>query len=115
MSFLFTQVERKGTALMVDLARKIIGEDEVFIVLGDTICEYGISAVLHPDAKRTIRRNRRSEIDDKGFINKVIEKTFTPTNMHLCRSFFIKSKIRRYSFKCLDKIITNNTSALNEP
>ena len=40
------QNERKGTAHAVDLARAIVGEDELLIALGDTICEYAINAVI---------------------------------------------------------------------
>ncbi len=40
------QNERKGTAHAIDLAKQIVGDDEVFIALGDTICESDIDAVL---------------------------------------------------------------------
>ena len=37
---------RKGTAHAVDLSKKLVGDDDVFIALGDTICEYDIKEVL---------------------------------------------------------------------
>ena len=40
------QNERKGTAHAIDLAKKFIDGDEVFIALGDTICEYDVTKVL---------------------------------------------------------------------
>src|SRR6476646_8076761 len=36
------QNELKGTGHAINLAKHIIGDDEVFIALGDTICEYDI-------------------------------------------------------------------------
>ena len=38
---------RKGTGHAIDLAKQIVGEDEIFIALGDTICEYDIKEVLN--------------------------------------------------------------------
>ena len=40
------QNERQGIGHAVLLTRSIVGEDEVFIVLGDTICEYDVKDVL---------------------------------------------------------------------
>src|SRR5437870_1273961 len=37
---------RKGTGHAINLTQKIVGDDEVFIALGDTICEYDIEEVL---------------------------------------------------------------------
>ncbi|MEO8819620.1 MAG: nucleotidyltransferase family protein, partial [Ginsengibacter sp.] len=43
--FIFQNI-RRGTAHAVDLTRKLVNDDEVFIALGDTICEYDIKEVL---------------------------------------------------------------------
>ena len=43
--FIYQNV-RKGTGHAISLAKQIVGDDEVFIALGDTICEYDIEAVL---------------------------------------------------------------------
>ena len=40
------QNDRQGTAHAIQLAQDIVGGDEVFIALGDTICEYDIKEVL---------------------------------------------------------------------
>src|ERR1035437_7482532 len=43
--FIYQNV-RKGTGHAINLAKQIIGNDDVFIALGDTICEYDIDCVL---------------------------------------------------------------------
>ena len=40
------QNERQGTGHAIELTRNLVGGDEVFVVLGDTICEYDIREVL---------------------------------------------------------------------
>ncbi len=36
------QNQRQGTGHAIDLTRSIVGHDEVFVTLGDTICEYDV-------------------------------------------------------------------------
>ena len=36
------QNERQGTGHAIELTRNIVGQDEVFVALGDTICEYDV-------------------------------------------------------------------------
>jgi len=40
------QNDRLGTAHAIELAKSIVGEDEVFISLGDTICEFDMKEVM---------------------------------------------------------------------
>ena len=40
------QNERQGTGHAVELTQSIVDTDEVFVVLGDTICEYDIKEVI---------------------------------------------------------------------
>ncbi len=114
------QNERKGTAHAIDLAKQIVGDDEVFIALGDTICEYNIDAVLaSPNSMLGVKKvdDPRNfgvaEIDSKGFITRVIEKPSIPrSNMALVGLYKIKDST--VLFKCLDKIISNNIKTNNE-
>ncbi len=114
------QNERKGTAHAIDLAKQIVGEDEVFIALGDTICEYDIDAVLaSPNSMLGVKKvdDPRNfgvaEIDEKGFITRVVEKPSIPrSNMALVGLYKIKDST--VLFKCLDKIISNNIKTHNE-
>src|SRR5487761_2450005 len=79
------QNERKGTAHAVDLARTIVGDDELFIALGDTICEYDINAVLSsPWSMLGVKKvdDPRNfgvaEIDDKGLFIKLLRNHLFP-------------------------------------
>lgn len=114
------QNERKGTAHAIDLAKQIVGDDEVFIALGDTICEYDIDAVLaSPNSMLGVKKvdDPRNfgvaEIDEKGFITRVVEKPSIPrSNMALVGLYKIKDST--VLFKCLGKIISNNIKTHNE-
>ncbi len=114
------QNERKGTAHAIDLTKQIVGDDEVFIALGDTICEYNIDAVLaSPNSMLGVKKvdDPRNfgvaEIDEKGFITRVVEKPSIPrSNMALVGLYKIKDST--VLFKCLDKIISNNIKTNNE-
>ena len=85
------QNERQGTGHAIELTKNIVGDDEVFVVLGDTICEYDVGAVLSSEynmlgvKKVDDPRNFGvAEIDDDGFISHVIEKPSIPkSNMAL--------------------------------
>ncbi|HEV2831033.1 MAG TPA: sugar phosphate nucleotidyltransferase [Hanamia sp.] len=114
------QNERKGTAHAVDLARQIIGDDEVFIVLGDTICEYNIEEMLSSEwsmlgvKKVDDPRNFGvAEVDEEGFITRVVEKPFIPkSNMALVGLYKIKDST--LLFECLSRIISNNIKSHDE-
>ena len=114
------QNERKGTAHAIDLARQIIGEDEVFIALGDTICEYGIKEILDsPWSMLGVKKvdDPRgfgvAEIGEDGFITRVVEKPSIPkSNMALVGLYKIKDTA--LLFKCLSNIITNEIKSHNE-
>ncbi len=111
---------RKGTGHAIDLTKQIVGEDEIFIALGDTICEYDIKEVLDsPYSMLGVKKvdDPRSfgvaEIDDEGFITRVVEKPSIPkSNMALVGLYKIKDT--SYLFKCLENIISNNIQSHNE-
>lgn len=117
--FIF-QNERKGTAHAVELTRKLVGDDELFIALGDTICEYDINSVLAtPWSMLGVKKvdDPRNfgvaEIDEKGFITRVVEKPAIPkSNMALVGLYKIKDS--RILFQCLEKIMINNIKTNNE-
>ncbi len=114
------QNERKGTGHAVDLAKQIVGEEEVFIALGDTICEYDIAEVLaSPYSMLGVKKvdDPRNfgvaELDEKSFISRVVEKPSIPkSNLALVGLYKIKNSVNL--FACLDKIITNNIKSYNE-
>jgi glucose-1-phosphate thymidylyltransferase len=105
------QNERYGTGHAIDLAKEIVGSDEVFIVLGDTIAEYDIKTVLEsPYSMLGVKKvdDPRNfgvaEIEDDGFISRVVEKPSIPkSNMALVGLYKIKET--DLLFTCLQKII----------
>src|ERR1043165_8925457 len=92
------QNERKGTGHAINLTKQIIGEDEVFIALGDTICEYDINEVINsPYSMLGVKKvdDPRNfgvaEIAEDGFISRVVEKPAIPrSNMALVGIYKIK-------------------------
>jgi len=105
------QNERFGTGHAIDLAKEIVGDDEVLIVLGDTIAEYDIKAMIElPYSALVIKKvdDPRNfgvaEIDDEGFITRVVEKPAIPkSNMALVGIYKIIET--QALFVCLKKII----------
>lgn len=114
------QNERKGTAHAIDLSRQIIGDDQVFIALGDTICEYDIKEILEsPWSMLGVKKvdDPRNfgvaEIAENGFIRRVVEKPSIPkSNMALVGLYKIMDTV--LLFKCLSNIITNDIKSHNE-
>lgn len=114
------QNERYGTGHAIDLAKEIIGSEEVFIVLGDTIAEYDVTQILNvPFSMLGVKKvdDPRNfgvaEIEDDWFISRVVEKPAIPkSNMALVGIY----KIRETDllFTCLKKIIEKKDIARNE-
>ncbi len=102
------QIDRQGVGHAIRLARSIVGDDEVMVVLGDTICEYNIREVVSsPYSMIGVRKvdDPRdfgvAEIEDDGFISHVVEKPQIPkSNMALVGIY----KIREVNqmFQCLE-------------
>lgn len=105
------QNERLGTGHAIDLAREITGEDEIFVVLGDTIADYDVQDVLNaPYSMLGVKKvdDPRNfgvaEIEEDGFISRVVEKPAIPkSNMALVGLYKIKETNELYN--CLQKII----------
>ena len=114
------QNERYGTGHAIDLAKEIVGDDQVLIVLGDTIAEYDVRAVIESDysilAVKKVDDPRNfgvAEIDDDDFISRVVEKPAIPkSNMALVGIYKI---IETQSlFVCLQAIIEKAGIGTNE-
>ena len=114
------QNERYGTGHAIDLAKEIVGDDQVLIVLGDTIAEYDVKAVIESDysvlAVKKVDDPRNfgvAEIDEEEFISRVVEKPAIPkSNMALVGIYKI---IETQSlFVCLKAIIEKAGIGTNE-
>ncbi|HEY2350217.1 MAG TPA: sugar phosphate nucleotidyltransferase [Puia sp.] len=118
-SFVY-QTERQGIGQAVLLTKELVDRDEIFIVLGDTICEYDVKTILeNPASQLGIKRvdDPRdfgvAEIEDDGFISRVVEKPQIPkSNMALVGIY----KIRETNalFSCLENNIRNQLTSYGE-
>jgi glucose-1-phosphate thymidylyltransferase len=105
------QYDRQGVGHAIELTRSIVQQDEMFVVLGDSICEYDISEVVNsPHSMIGVRKvdDPRdfgvAEIDEDGFIGRVVEKPHIPkSNMALVGVYKIKET--EQLFKCLENNI----------
>jgi glucose-1-phosphate thymidylyltransferase len=102
------QADRQGIGHAVRLTKNIVNGDEVFVVLGDTICEYDVQEVMSSAYSmlgvRKVDDPRDfgvAEIDDDGFIDHVIEKPQIPkSNMALVGIYKVKESDQM--FQCLE-------------
>ena len=49
------QGDRSGIGHAILLTRHIVGDDEIFVVLGDTICEYDVKRLAMPCSARVCK------------------------------------------------------------
>ncbi len=114
------QNERQGLGHAILLAKDVVGEDEIFVVLGDTICEYNVKemtdsgysclAVKRVDDPRNFGV---AELDDEGFIERVVEKPQIPkSNLALTGIYRIKET--NFLFSCLENNIRNQLKSYGE-
>ncbi|OSZ76979.1 glucose-1-phosphate thymidylyltransferase [Chitinophagaceae bacterium IBVUCB2] len=102
------QVDRQGVGHAIRLTRTIVNQEEVFVVLGDTICEYNVMEVINSPFSmigvRKVEDPREfgvAEIEDDGFISHVVEKPQIPkSNMALVGVYKIKESDQM--FQCLE-------------
>lgn len=105
------QTDRQGIGHAIRLTKSIVNNDEVFVMLGDTICEYDIKAVVaQPHSMLGVRKvdDPRdfgvAEMDEEGYIHHVIEKPQIPkSNMALVGLYKIRET--EAMFQCLESNI----------
>lgn len=105
------QMDRQGVGHAIKLTRSIVNQDEVFVVLGDTICEYDVQEVVNsPFSMIGVRKvdDPRdfgvAEIEEDGFIGHVVEKPQIPkSNMALVGVYKIRES--EQMFQCLENNI----------
>jgi glucose-1-phosphate thymidylyltransferase len=115
------QSDRQGIGHALQLTHDIVGNDEVFIVLGDTLCEYDIEAVLRSEhsmlgvKKVDDPRNFGvAEMNcDTNSVSHVIEKPQIPkSNLALVGIYKIKET--NLLFECLDANINQGLKTHGE-
>lgn len=115
-----TQNERYGTGHAIELADQILADDEVLIVLGDTIAEYDVKEIIDsPFSALGVKKvdDPRNfgvaEIDDDGFITRVVEKPSIPkSNMALVGVYKVKETATMFS--CIEKLINSKQNPYDE-
>ena len=114
------QSERFGTGHAIDLTRELVGEDEILIVLGDTIADYDVKEIMQsPNSMLGVKKVDDpwnfgvAEIGEDGFISHVVEKPSIPrSNMALVGVYKIRET--GFLFSCLHKIITTDIKSYDE-
>ncbi len=114
------QNERQGTGHAIELTRSIVGTDEVFVSLGDTICEYDVKQVLEsPFSMLGVKKvdDPRNfgvaEIGEEGFIEHLVEKPAIPkSNMALVGLYKIKET--HFLFECLEHLFSQEIKTYGE-
>lgn len=114
------QNERHGIGHAISLTKEIVAGDEVFIVLGDSICEYDVKEVLNGDYSmlgvKKVDDPRDfgvAEMNQEGFIQRVVEKPHIPkSNMALVGIYRIRET--DILFSCLENNIANKIMSFGE-
>lgn len=114
------QIDRQGVGQAILLTRTLVADDEIFIVLGDTICEYDIQSVIRENKSmiglRKVEDPRDfgvAEVNDNGCIERVIEKPQIPkSNLALVGIYKIKETAAL--FHCLENNISHGLRSHGE-
>jgi glucose-1-phosphate thymidylyltransferase len=113
------QNDRQGIGHALRLTQEIVNGDEIFVVLGDTICEYDIDAVLKSEdsllgvKKVDDPRNFGVAEMDCDSITHVVEKPQIPkSNLALVGVYKIKESV--LLFECLENNINQNLKTHGE-
>lgn len=114
------QTDRQGTAHAIELAKQIVGDDEVFITLGDTICEFDIREVMEsPYSMLGVKKvdDPRQfgvvEINEEGFIEHAIEKPSIPKSNNALVGLY-KIKESAILFECFQQLFNENIKSNGE-
>ncbi len=114
------QNERQGLGHAIFLTKDIVGADEVFIALGDTICEFNVTEVLYSEGSmlgvKKVDDPRNfgvAEMGENGLIAKVVEKPQIPkSNLALVGLYKIRDT--QFLFTCLENNIRDGVRSKNE-
>jgi glucose-1-phosphate thymidylyltransferase len=102
------QIDRQGIGHAIQLAKTAVDNDDVIVVLGDTICEYNVQELISSPGSvlgvRKVDDPREfgvAEIDEEGYIDHVVEKPHIPkSNMALVGIYKIHESGQL--FECLE-------------
>jgi glucose-1-phosphate thymidylyltransferase len=106
------QSDRRGTGHAICLTRTAVQDDEVMIVLGDTVCDYNVKEIINSNVSQIgVRKvdDPRSfgvaELNDKDMVVRMVEKPLIPkSNMAMVGIYYIKETAAM--FAALEKILS---------
>ncbi len=112
------QNERQGTGHAIQLARHLVGNEPIFVALGDTICEYDVKEMVNSPhnvlAVKKVDDPRNfgvAELDADGFIAHVVEKPAIPkSNLALVGLYKIVDTKALYG--CVHKLFEDDIKEL---
>jgi len=115
-----TQNDRRGTGHAIWLTKDAVGDDEIMIVLGDTVCDYNVKDILKSKVSQIgVRKvdDPRSfgvaEINDKDIVTRMVEKPLIPkSNMAMVGIYYIKETAAM--FAALDRHLHNTADENGE-
>ena len=114
------QNDRQGTAHAIQLTKEIVGVDEVFIALGDTICEFDIREVIASETSmlgiKKVDDPRQFgvvEIDEEGKVLHAVEKPSIPKSNNALVGLY-KIKESQILFDCFSQLVTENIKSHGE-
>lgn len=114
------QNERHGTGHALKLTQDLVQNDELMVILGDTICEYDVKEVVNsPHSMLGIKKvdDPRNfgvaEINDSDVVERVVEKPAIPkSNMALVGIYKIKNSC--LLFECLNQLFYDDIKTNGE-
>lgn len=106
-----TQNDRRGTAHAIYLTRDAVNNDEVMIVLGDTVADYNVKETINSNMSqigvRKVDDPRRfgvAELNDDDMVLRMVEKPLIPkSNMAMVGIYYVKESAQLFS--ALEKIM----------
>lgn len=119
-AFYVHQTDRQGVGHAIRLTRSIVGNDELIVVLGDTICEYDVREVVNSPYSmigvRKVDDPREfgvAELDEEGMILRLVEKPQIPkSNMAMVGVYKIRET--EQMFQCLESNIRSGLRSHGE-
>ena len=114
------QNDRMGTGHAIKITESIVANDEILVVLGDTICEYEVKEVVQSSVSmlgvKKVDDPRKfgvAEIDSEDNVEKVVEKPLIPkSNMALVGIYKIRES--ELLFECLQQLVHEDITTNGE-
>jgi glucose-1-phosphate thymidylyltransferase len=114
------QNDRLGTAHAIELTKAIVKDEEVFIALGDTICEFDIKEVMESECSmlgiKKVDDPRQFgvvEMNEEGIIEHAVEKPSIPKSNNALVGLY-KIKESQILFECFQQLFNDNIKTQGE-